>query len=73
MQPDGTTELFPAAGEHVLATIAGGAEVLALVRLRIVPGCRVQGHTVAEPEGATRNRVLAWTEAAATPLRGTGR
>jgi Trk K+ transport system NAD-binding subunit len=99
-----------AAGEHVLATIAVGAEVLAVVRLRVAPGCRVQGHTVAELEGATRSRVLlldgpatpswrppgstrleadaelvavmpgdelgrvlAWTEAAATPLRGTGR
>ena len=99
-----------AAGEHVLTTIAVGAEVLAVVRLRIAPGCRVQGHTVAELEGATRSRVLllddaatptwrppgstrleadaelvavmpgdelgrvlAWTEAAATPLRGTGR
>ncbi|HWD44599.1 MAG TPA: NAD-binding protein [Actinomycetota bacterium] len=98
-----------AAGEHVLTTIAVGAEVLAVVRLRIAPGCRVQGHTVAELEGTTRSRVLllddatprwrppgstrleadaelvavmpgdelgrvlAWTEAAATPLRGTGR
>jgi Trk K+ transport system NAD-binding subunit len=99
-----------AAGEHVLATIAVGAEVLAVVRLQVAPGCRVQGHTVAELEGATRSRVLlldgpatpswrppgstrleadaelvavmpgdelgrvlAWTEAAATPLRGTGR
>jgi Trk K+ transport system NAD-binding subunit len=99
-----------AAGEHVLTTIAVGAEVLAVVRLRVAPGCRVQGHTVAELEGATRSRVLlldgaatpswrppgstrleadaelvavmpgdelgrvlAWTEAAATPLRGTGR
>jgi Trk K+ transport system NAD-binding subunit len=99
-----------AAGEHVLTTIAVGAEVLAVVRLRIAPGCRVQGHTVAELEGATRSRVLllddaatptwrppgstrleadaelvavmpgdelgrvlAWTEAAPTPLRGTGR
>jgi len=99
-----------AAGEHMLATIAVGAEVLAVVRLRIAPGCRVQGHTVTELEAATRSRVLlldaaatpswrppgstrleagaelvavmpgdelgrvlAWTEAAATPLRGTGR
>jgi Trk K+ transport system NAD-binding subunit len=99
-----------AAGEHVLTTIAVGAEVLAVVRLRVAPGCPVQGHTVAELEGATRSRVLlldgaaapswrppgstrleaeaelvavmpgdelgrvlAWTEAAATPLRGTGR
>jgi hypothetical protein len=93
----------------VLTTIAVGAEVLAVVRLRIAPGCRVQGHTVAELEGATRSRVLlldaatptwrppgstrldadaelvavmpgdelgrvlAWTEAAVTPLPGTGR
>jgi Trk K+ transport system NAD-binding subunit len=47
-----------AAGEHVLTTIAVGAEVLAVVRLRIAPGCRVQGHLVAELEGATRSRIL---------------
>jgi Trk K+ transport system NAD-binding subunit len=55
-----------AAGEHVLTTIAVGAEVLAVVRLRIAPGCRVQGHTVAELEGATRSRVLL-LDGAATP------
>jgi Trk K+ transport system NAD-binding subunit len=47
-----------AAGEHVLATIAVGAEVLAVVRLRIAPGCRVQGHTVAELEAASGSRIL---------------
>jgi Trk K+ transport system NAD-binding subunit len=47
-----------AAGEHVLATIAVGAEVLAVVRLKVAPGCRVQGHTVAELEAASGSRIL---------------
>lgn len=47
-----------AAGEHVLATIAVGAEVLAVVRLQVAPGCRVQGHTVAELEAASGSRIL---------------
>ena len=47
-----------AAGEHVLATIAAGAEVLAVVRLQVAPGCRVQGHTVAELEAASGSRIL---------------
>ena len=47
-----------AAGEHVLATIAVGAEVLAVVRLQVAPGCRVQGHIVAELEAASGSRIL---------------
>jgi Trk K+ transport system NAD-binding subunit len=47
-----------AAGEHVLATIAVGAEVLAVARLRVEPGCRAQGRTVAELEAAAGSRVL---------------
>ena len=47
-----------AAGEHVLATIAVGAEVLAVARLRVEPGCRAEGRTVAELEAAAGSRVL---------------
>ena len=47
-----------AAGEHVLTTIAVGAAVLAVARLRVESGCQVQGRTVAELEGATPCRVL---------------
>jgi Trk K+ transport system NAD-binding subunit len=47
-----------AAGEHVLATIAVGAEVLAVARMRVEPGCRAQGRTVAELEAAAGSRVL---------------
>jgi Trk K+ transport system NAD-binding subunit len=65
-----------AAGEHVLATIAVSAEVLAVIRLRIEPGCRGQAHSVAELEAATRCRVLlvdagggpAWRPPDTTPL-----
>jgi Trk K+ transport system NAD-binding subunit len=67
-----------AAGEHVLATIAVGAEVLAVARLRVEPGCRAQGRTVAELEAATGSRVLLlddgqkprWRPDGATPLDG---
>jgi Trk K+ transport system NAD-binding subunit len=61
-----------AAGEHVLATVAVGAEVLAVVRLHVAPGCRVQGHTVAELEGATRSRVLLLDDAATSTWRPPG-
>jgi Trk K+ transport system NAD-binding subunit len=47
-----------AAGEHVLATIAVGAAVLAVARLRVEPGCRAEGRTVAELEAAVGSRVL---------------
>jgi Trk K+ transport system NAD-binding subunit len=47
-----------AAGEHVLATIAVGAEVLAVARLRVEPGCRAAGRTVAELEAAAGSRIL---------------
>jgi Trk K+ transport system NAD-binding subunit len=47
-----------AAGEHVLTTIAVGARVLAVVRLRVEPGCRAEGHTVAELEAAAGSRLL---------------
>ena len=47
-----------AAGEQVLTTVAVGAAVLALVRLRVEPGCQAQGRTVAELEAATPGRVL---------------
>ena len=47
-----------AAGEHVLATIAVGAQVLAVARLRVEPGCRAEGRTVAELEAAAGSRVL---------------
>jgi Trk K+ transport system NAD-binding subunit len=47
-----------AAGEHVLATIAVGAAVLAVARLRVEPGCRAEGRTVAELEAAAGSRVL---------------
>jgi Trk K+ transport system NAD-binding subunit len=67
-----------AAGEHVLATIAVGAEVLAVARLRVEPGCRAQGRTVAELEAAAGSRVLLlddgqkprWRPDGATPLDG---
>jgi Trk K+ transport system NAD-binding subunit len=61
-----------AAGEHVLATIAVGVQVLAVVRLRIARGCRAQGHTVAELEGATRSRVLLLDDAATPSWRPPG-
>jgi Trk K+ transport system NAD-binding subunit len=47
-----------AAGERVLATVAVGAEVLAVARLRVEPGCRAEGRTVAELEAAAGSRVL---------------
>jgi Trk K+ transport system NAD-binding subunit len=47
-----------AAGEHVLATIAVGAAVLAVVRLRVEPGSRAEARTVAELEAAAGSRVL---------------
>ena len=67
-----------AAGEHVLATIAVGAEVLAVARLRVEPGCRAEGRTVAELEAAAGGRVLLlddgraarWRPAGGTPLDG---
>jgi Trk K+ transport system NAD-binding subunit len=67
-----------AAGEHVLATIAVGAEVLAVARLRVEPGCQAQGRTVAELEAAAGSRVLLlddgreprWRPDPATPLGG---
>jgi Trk K+ transport system NAD-binding subunit len=67
-----------AAGEHVLATIAVGAEVLAVARLRVEPGCRAQGRTVAELEAAAGSRVLlldngqgpSWRPDGGTPLEG---
>jgi Trk K+ transport system NAD-binding subunit len=61
-----------AAGEHVLATIAVGAEVLAVVRLRVAPGGRVQGHTVAELEEASRSRVLLLDDGAGATWRPPG-
>jgi len=61
-----------AAGEHVLSTIAVGAEVLAVVRLRVASGCRVQGHTVAELEGATRSRILLLDDGASPAWRPPG-
>jgi Trk K+ transport system NAD-binding subunit len=65
-----------AAGEHVVTTIAVGAEVLAVARVRVEPGCRAHGTTVAHLEGATRSRVLVmddgrgprWRPAASAPL-----
>jgi Trk K+ transport system NAD-binding subunit len=67
-----------AAGEHVLTTIAVGAAVLAVVRLEVDRGCRVQGRTVAELEAATGSRVLlldngtgpTWRPDGGTPLEG---
>jgi Trk K+ transport system NAD-binding subunit len=67
-----------AAGEHVLATIAVGAEVLAVARLRVEPGCRAQGRSVAELEAAAGSRVLLldngqgsnWCPDGRTPLEG---
>jgi Trk K+ transport system NAD-binding subunit len=61
-----------AAGEHVLATIAVGAAVLGVVRLRVAPGCRVQGHTVAELEAASNSRVLLLDDGAGTTWRPRG-
>jgi Trk K+ transport system NAD-binding subunit len=52
-----------AAGEHVLATIAVGSEVLAVARLHVAPGCQAQGRTVAELEAATGSRALLLTDA----------
>ena len=67
-----------AAGEHVLATIAVGATVLAVARLHVEPGCQAQGRTVAELEAAAGSRVLVledrqgarWRPDGATPLDG---
>jgi Trk K+ transport system NAD-binding subunit len=67
-----------AAGEHVLATIAVGAEVLAVARLRVEPGCRAAGRTVAELEAIAGSRILLlddgreprWRPDGATPLGG---
>jgi Trk K+ transport system NAD-binding subunit len=61
-----------AAGEHVVATIAVGAAVLGVVRLRVAPGCRVQGHTVAELEAASNSRVLLLDDGAAATWRPRG-
>jgi Trk K+ transport system NAD-binding subunit len=61
-----------AAGEHVLATIAVGAAVLGVVRLRVAPGCRVQGHTVAELEAASNSRVLLLDDGDGTTWRPRG-
>ena len=61
-----------AAGEHVLATIAVGAAVLAVVRLRVAPGCRVQGHAVSELEAASRSRVLLLDDGAGATWRPPG-
>jgi Trk K+ transport system NAD-binding subunit len=61
-----------AAGEHVLTTIAVGAAVLAVVRLRVAPGCRVQGRTVTELEGASRSRVLLLDDGAGATWRPRG-
>ena len=67
-----------AAGEHVLATIAVGTAVLAVARLRVEPGCRAEGRTVAELEAAAGSRVLlldgpsgpSWHPGGATRLAG---
>jgi Trk K+ transport system NAD-binding subunit len=67
-----------AAGEHVLAAIAVGPAVLAVARLRVEPGCRAEGRTVAELEAAAGSRVLlldggagpSWRPGGATPLAG---
>jgi Trk K+ transport system NAD-binding subunit len=61
-----------AAGEHVLATVAVGAAVLGVVRLRVAPGCRVQGHTVAELEAASHSRVLLLDDGAGATWRPRG-
>jgi Trk K+ transport system NAD-binding subunit len=61
-----------AAGEHVVTTIAVGAAVLAVVRLRVASGCRVQGHTVAELEAASNSRVLLLDDGASTTWRPRG-
>ena len=42
----------------MLATIAVGAAVLAVARLRVEPGSRAKGRTVAELEAAAGSRVL---------------
>ena len=54
-----------AAGEHVLATIAVGAEVLAVARLQVEPGCQAEGRTVAELEAAAGSGSCCWTGARA--------
>jgi hypothetical protein len=46
------------AGEHVLATVAAGEQVLAVTRLRVAPGCQAEGRTVGELELAAGSRVL---------------
>jgi Trk K+ transport system NAD-binding subunit len=47
-----------AAGEHVLTTIAVGGRALGVVRLRVEPGCRAEGHTMAELDAAASSRLL---------------
>jgi hypothetical protein len=44
------------AGEHVLATVAAGEQVLAVTRLRVAPGCQAEGRTVGELELAAGSR-----------------
>jgi len=65
-----------ATGGRVLATIAAGVAVLAVVRLRVEPGSQAQGRPVAELERAASSRVLlldggqgpSWRPPGGTPL-----
>jgi Trk K+ transport system NAD-binding subunit len=58
-----------AAGEHVLATVAVGAQVLAVTRLHVAPGCQADGRTVGELESAAGSRVLLLEDARGTRWR----
>ena len=61
-----------AEGGQVLATIAVGIPVLAVARVRVRPGARIDGLPVAELERATRSRVLLLTYGAAPSWRPPG-
>jgi Trk K+ transport system NAD-binding subunit len=61
-----------AEGGQVLATIAVGIPVLAVARVRVRPGARIDGRPVAELERATHSRVLLLTDGAAPSWRPPG-
>jgi Trk K+ transport system NAD-binding subunit len=61
-----------AEGGQVLATIAVGIPVLAVARVRVRPGARIDGRPVAELERGTRSRVLLLTDGAAPSWRPPG-
>jgi Trk K+ transport system NAD-binding subunit len=61
-----------AEGGQVLATIAVGIPVLAVARVRVRQGARIDGRPVADLEHATHSRVLLLTDGRAQRWRPTG-